>query len=320
MADMLQSVWWWLEQVNTRFSIPFIEYSNLHIGWSGLVAAKTYLEVDPTIKLTIIDAERTLGGVWNADRNYPGFLADSPVGLFDYSDLPMRDVIRLKDWSDLPGEKVYEYLKAYAEKFRLVERMRLSTKVARISRSIDKNGWDVEIANSGEVFTCDKLIVAAGLTSKPSWPDIATEDFNGPVLHSKDVGINHMNLTSEKINRVTVYGGCKSAIDTIILCITAGKKVDWIIRETGNGPGMMVEVRKRGIHGAALVGRWKNIFTPSIFITSSFCYRFLHSGKSRLGSWICSKVWSKASTVPLTMEPYKTGGENLEKLMPETGE
>ena len=47
-------------------------------------------------------------------------MADGPIGLFEYSDLPMRDVIDLKDWSDLPGEKVYDYLHAYAEKFNLL--------------------------------------------------------------------------------------------------------------------------------------------------------------------------------------------------------
>jgi hypothetical protein len=60
---------------------------------------------------------------------------------------------------------------------------------------------------------------------------------------------------------VTVYDGCKSAVDTVNLCILAGNKVDWIIRDTGNGPGMMVQTRKRGVHGTRLMGRWKNILT-----------------------------------------------------------
>lgn len=232
----------------------------------------------------------------------------------------MRDAIGLKDWSDLPGEQVYQYLKAYAEKFSLVEKMRLGTKVSRVTRHVDQKAWDVEIEGSEEVVTCDKLLVAIGLNSKPNWPDIPLGDFTGLAIHSKDIGTRHADLLSEKVQRVTVYGGCKSAIDAIILCINAGKHVDWIIRETGNGPGMMVQIRKRGVHGARLAGRFKNILTPSIFSMDSFWYRFFHSGKSRLGNWICRKVWAKASSVPLTMSPYDKKCPNMEKLKPETGE
>lgn len=303
-------------------------------GWAGLVAAKTfvfpafletslihcrYLEIDPKIQLTIFDAERHLGGVWNKDRCFPGFLADSPTGLYDYSDLPMRDAIGTKDWTDLRGDQVYEYLKTYAEKFSLVERMRLGTRVSRISRHLDKKAWDIEIEGSKEVLTFEKVIVAAGLCSKPHWPNLSVEEFSGLLLHSKDIGLHHQELTSEKIQSVTVYGGCKSAVDAIILCLDAGKKVNWVIRDTGNGPGMMVQIRSfLGIHGARFAGRWKNILTPSIFAIDTFWYRFLHSGKNRLGNFICRRIWAKANTVPLSMEPYKTKSANMEKLMPET--
>jgi cation diffusion facilitator CzcD-associated flavoprotein CzcO len=247
-------------------------------------------------------------------------MADGPTGLFDYSDLPMRDVIDLKDWSDLPGEKVYDYLHACAARFHLIERLRLSTTISHISRNIDGKAWDVRIADSEEIVTCDKLILATGLYSKPYWPDVPREDFHGFVMHSKEMGIHHRELTSEKVNRITVYGGCKSSVDAIIFCLQAGKKVDWVIRETGNSPGLMAEVRKHGVHGAILVDRWKNILTPSIFSTTGFWYNFLHSGKSRMGYWICRSLWAKASTAIFTMEPYKTKSPNMEKLMPETPE
>ena len=191
-----------------------------------------YLQIDPNIKLTIFDSERTLGGVWSKDRVFPGFMVDGPTGLFGYSYLPMRDVIDLKDWSDLPGEKVYDYLHAYAEKFNLVERLRLSTTISHISRNLDGKAWDVRIADSEEIVTCDKLIIATGLYSKPYCPDVPRGELDSFVMHSKDMGIHHQELTSEKVNRITVYGGCKSSVDAIIFCLQAGKKVDWVIRET----------------------------------------------------------------------------------------
>lgn len=241
--------------------------------------------------------------------------------MFDFCDLPMRDAVDLKDWEDLPGEKVYQYLKAYAEKFSLIERMRLGTRISHISRNSDGKAWNLEVAGSIEVVICDKLMIAVGLNSKPNWPQVPREHFNGIAIHSQDIGLRHADLTSEKVHRVTVYGGCKSAIDAIILCIEAGKKVDWVIRETGNGPGMFVVPRKGGVHLQRFAGRYKNVLTPSIFSLDTCWYRFLHSGKSRIGNWIFKKVWAKASSAPLTMGPYKTKtkSSNMEKLMPETG-
>lgn len=145
----------------------------------------------------------------------------------------------LKDWADLPAQKVYDYLYKYSEKFILLERMRLSTTVSKITKSPDTNEWNVEIQPSGEVLSCHKLLVATGLASKPNWPDLSSDQFSGPVMHSKSIGTRHSELTSEKVDHVTVYGGCKSAVDAILLTSGAGKKVDWVIRDTGNGPGMV---------------------------------------------------------------------------------
>jgi cation diffusion facilitator CzcD-associated flavoprotein CzcO len=206
-----------------------------------------YLEIDRTIQLTIIDADRTIGGVWSADRIYPGLVADSPVGLFDFSDLPMEEALGLKNWTDIPARKVHEYLDAYANKYGLTERIKLSTKVSNVKRNPDSKGWDLEIESSGEVLSCDKLIVATGLTSEPNWPDIPRDNFNGIVMHCKSVAVHNGSLTSRKVNQVTVYGGCKSGIDAVILCLTAGKKVNWVIRDKGNGPGIKYSRRFFGI-------------------------------------------------------------------------
>ncbi|KAL3423563.1 flavin-binding monooxygenase-like protein [Phlyctema vagabunda] len=286
-------------------------------GWAGLVAAKTYLELDPNIDLTIIDSERTLGGVWSSDRIYPGLTTDSPVGLFDYSDLPMGAALGLKDWDDLPAQKVYEYLYKYSEKFSLLKHMRLSTTVTNISKHDGSKEWNVAIQPSGEVLMCDKLLVATGLASKPRWPDIPRDNFTCLVMHSKEIGARHTELASEKVRRVTVYGGSKSAVDAIILCTSVGKKVDWVIRETGNGAGMMVQVRKNGKHGALLMGRWKAFISPSLFVSTGFWYNFLHSGKNRLGAWLRKQMWAKMGTAPFGMEPYKTKSANMQKLKPE---
>jgi dimethylaniline monooxygenase (N-oxide forming) len=197
--------------------------------------------------------------------------------------------------------------------------LRLGAKVEKVSRNIDGKAWDVEIEGR-EVITCDKLIVASGLNSKPAWPDIQMDGFEGLAIHSKDIGLHHQELTGKKTNRVMVYAGCKSAVDALILCIMAGKTIDWVIRETGNGPGVLGALKTLGnrVHGARFAGRFKDVLTSSYFSTDGFWYRFLHSRKSRLGSWIFKRVWAKVSSVPFTMEPYKSKSANIEKLIPET--
>ena len=79
-----------------------------------------------------------------------------------------------------------------------------------------------------------------------------------------------------------MYGGCKSAVDAITLCIMAGKKVDWVTLKTGNDPGVMGIVRTLDgrVHGARFAGRFKDVHTPCIFATDGFWYSFLHCGKS----------------------------------------
>ena len=123
-----------------------------------------------------------------------------------------------------------------------------------------------------------------GLNPKPNWPDVPREDFEGLVTLSNDLGLHYRGLTSEKVSHVTVYGGCRSSVDVIIFCLQEGKKKDWVIRDTGYGPGMVAEIRKRGVHGARLVGRWKNILTPSVFSTTGFWYNFLIAEKAGLGT------------------------------------
>jgi len=41
---------------------------------------------------------------------------------------------------------------------------------------------------------------------------------------SKDIGLHYSELGGEKINRLTVNGGCKSPVGSITLCIMEDKK------------------------------------------------------------------------------------------------
>ncbi|QYT05906.1 Flavin-containing monooxygenase [Trichoderma simmonsii] len=296
-------------------------------GWAGLAAAKTYLQANPAISLTILDSESTVGGVWSKARCYPGFIADGPVGLFDFSDLPMPGVVGLKDWDELPGIKVHEYLHEYARKFHLLERCKFGYRVTNVRRGALEKGWIVDAQNTGDdgnqtsqTFDCDKLIVATGNFSNPKLPDVAMAEFKGLAIHTKNIGQQYEALLGADIETVAIYGGGKSAIDAVNLCIEAGKKVHWIISDKGNGPNMMFSTRlKWGYHVGQFVGRWKDVFSVSIFSIDTLFGRFFYSGKNKLGTWLIGKFWSFAT------KKTKTGGlyadmtdENRQKLLPES--
>jgi dimethylaniline monooxygenase (N-oxide forming) len=299
----------------------------LEILWQYTVLTRCrYLQVNPNISLTIVDSEATVGGVWSKARCYPGIIADGPVGLFDFSDLPMSDVIGLKDWDELPGIKVHEYLHEYSRKFHLLERCKFSCRVTNVRRATPEGGWTLDTQTTSddgkqvsESLTCDKLIVATGLFSNPKYPDLVTSEFKGPVMHTKDIGQQYDALLATNVESVAIYGGGKSAIDALNLCIEAGKKVHWIISDKGSGPNVLFNTRlKWGFHVGQFVGRWKDIFSASIFSVDTFFGRFFYSGKNRLGTWFINKFWSFAA------EKMKTGGlytdmtdTNREKLLPE---
>ncbi|PTB79817.1 hypothetical protein M440DRAFT_1437012 [Trichoderma longibrachiatum ATCC 18648] len=252
--------------------------------------------------------------------------ADGPVGLFDFSDLPMAEVVGLKNWDELPGIKVHEYLHEYARKFHLLERCKFSCRVTHIRRSPSEKGWTVETQSTSddgttisETFDCDKLIIATGNFNTPKYPDVKTSEFKGLVMHTKDIGQKHEALLGKDVETVAIYGGGKSAIDAVNLCIEAGKKVHWIISDKGNGPNMMFNTRlKGGFHVGQFVGRWKDVFSVSIFSVDTFFGRFFYSGRNRLGTWLIGKFWAFAAKKTRTGGVYAgMTAENREKLLPE---
>jgi cation diffusion facilitator CzcD-associated flavoprotein CzcO len=80
-----------------------------------------------------------------------------------------------------------------------------------------------------------RLIVATGLTSAPSIPELAgSKIFEGFQLHNKEFP-KCSNLL-ENMQSVCVIGGPKSGWDMVYECASMGLKVNWVIRESGHGP------------------------------------------------------------------------------------
>ncbi|KAL4951023.1 hypothetical protein BDW69DRAFT_196798 [Aspergillus filifer] len=273
-------------------------------GFYGLIAAKTYLQVTGAYKNTssdgdepstenedgivddvlIIDSASDIGGTWASERLYPNLLSQNSYGHYEFSDLSLREAVPDDEYDCgekedekmfIPGWKINRYLHVWSEKWDLSRRIRLNWKVTRISRLASKK-WKLEILETKSstplTVTCNKLILATGLTSDPNVPDIPrTSNRPIPEIHSKDLGrycreklgyqpIPWKNRVKEKPEHlhlpksVAVFGGAKSAFDFIHLFGSLHRnsesfnvgatpdnpvQVHWIIREDGHGPAWM---------------------------------------------------------------------------------
>lgn len=87
-----------------------------------------------------------------------------------------------------------------------------------------------------DVITCEKLIMATGICSKPNIPEYDISTFDGFRFHAKDMASRYKELTAENVDHVTIVGGHKSALEAVGTASQAGKEVEWLIREEGLGP------------------------------------------------------------------------------------
>ena len=129
--------------------------------------------------------------------------------------------------------------------------IRLNAEVRSVERT--DSGWILQV--DGVVpsnIRCSKLTVASGLTSLPILPNFPhSHDWIAPILHHRDFGVHSKAILASSVYKnITVLGGGKSAADMVYGSIKAGKNVSWIVRKTGEGPGIFMN--------PAAIGRYKN--------------------------------------------------------------
>ena len=206
------------------------------IGWHGLVAAKTYIELHPTENVLVIEAESSCGGTWSADRLYPGLKSNNLLDTYEYPDFPMSpEVYGVQPGEHIPGTVLHRYLTDFAKKFGVFSRIHFNTKVDSLQPEGDS--WKIVATSGGEqqtLFT-RRIVIATGLTSQPNFPQYPGADtFGAPYFHAKDFCRN--GDTVKTAQSVVVVGGGKSAMDVANTYAAAGAHVDMVIRKEGNGP------------------------------------------------------------------------------------
>ena len=298
-------------------------------GLQGLAAAKTYLQVEPSASLLIIDSNETVGGVWAKENLYPGFRSNNLLGTYEYTDFPMTENFGVKRDEHIPGKVVFEYFKQYAEKYDLTRRIWSMSKI----RSAEKieTGWRLTVihgnlpaSNQSKIVTCSKLVVATGLTSDPAPINIrGQENFEAPVINFAHFRREAPHLLAEpSVQHVAVYGGSKAAYDAVYMLASNGKRVSWIIRASGHGPTYMAP-------GHVYLGpfrcwleklttvRFLTLFSPCVWgQADGFGYvRSLMHGTST-GRWLVDKFWSKLSSDVIAQSGLEAH-EELKKLIPD---
>ena len=211
-------------------------------GLQGLVAAKTFLEVDPFLNLIIFDSNKTVGGVWSEENIYPGLVLNNQLGTWEYTDFPMDEKFGIAPGEHVPGEVAHEYFRSYAQRFALDERIQFNVKVLTAEKVTD--GWTLhtEIHNGAEKecrnITCVKLVVSTGLTSIPNPLEFkGTSSFRVPLISYAEFPKQaRVTLDDKSINHVTVCGASKAGHDIVHIMASQGKRVTWVIRASGYGP------------------------------------------------------------------------------------
>ena len=164
-------------------------------GPSGLVAARHALEAG--FEPTVFEASDDLGGQWHTSAEHsgiwPGMRTNTSNALTAFSDLPPP--------ADNPlhpaATQMHDYLRAYATKFEINERIRFQTPVRAVSP-----GWVVD----GEEF--EAVVLASGRFRKPRLPpELAA--FEGELLHAFD----YPGSESFASRRTLVYGNGVSGLE-----------------------------------------------------------------------------------------------------------
>ena len=153
----------------------------------------------------VFERSSDVGGVWR-DNTYPGCACDVESHLYSFS------FARNPEWtrSFSPSHEIHAYLRACAEKFGVLPRIRFEHEIRSAAWDDDAQRWRLETSKGP--FTADVLVAAVGALSDPSIPKLpGLETFAGKAFHS--ARWDHDHDLADK--RVAVIGTGASAIQFV---------------------------------------------------------------------------------------------------------
>lgn len=180
-------------------------------GVSGLTAAKA--AADWGVPYTLFEASDEVGGNWyfrnpnGRSSAYRSLHIDTSKNALSFEDFPMD-----ARYPDFPHHsEIHRFLREYADRFRLREKIRFQTVVQQAERG-PRGGWTIRTAD-GEEHAFANLLVCNGHHWDPSLPDVPGH-FDGPTLHSHHY-IDPTEPQDLRGKRVLVVGIGNSAVDIV---------------------------------------------------------------------------------------------------------
>lgn len=195
------------------------------LGAQGLVAVKNMLEQG--FDVTGYEKDEYVGGIWHYSAEHR--VSALPTTVVNVS----RERACFTDFAFPYGTSSYpssaeldKYLNAYCSNFDLWSHLRLGHGIRKVERDNSRNGWTLTVQSqtTEEVYDIffDKLIVAVGPHSKPSWPTILEKDkFRGEIVHA----IQYKDPAIFQGKRVMVVGISNTAADTSTSLVGVASKV-----------------------------------------------------------------------------------------------
>lgn len=212
------------------------------------------------------------------------------------------------------GEMIHNYMQKYAEDHDILRHIRFNTFVTDAKHSSGR--WRLSLRDSQEVIEAEKLLVATGVTSIPTMPELDIAGSSMPIIHSRDLGKHYQEIGNPAVEEVVVVGAAKSAYDAVYLLLKMGKKVHWTIRQEGAGPLAILPFRVLNVVNSIAFAstRLMSHLSPSILNTRGPCYELMQ--KTRLGRWCVGRFWDFLDYVSVVHAGYGDG-DHVALLKPE---
>ena len=176
-----------MKLLDMKFSLN--RYSKVAVigaGPSGLSAAKHVL-AQGVENLVVYEKSDDIGGIWryteqashsHATPMYQNLKINVPKECMGYIDMPL---VGNRENSFVTHFEVQEYLHKYAEKFGLKDKIRLSSRVEKLT--FNDPGWSITANNQTESF--DYVIIANGHYTTPDFPQCFNNgQFRGQTIHA----------------------------------------------------------------------------------------------------------------------------------------
>jgi cation diffusion facilitator CzcD-associated flavoprotein CzcO len=180
-------------------------------GVSGLTTAKAL--GDWGVDYACFEASDDVGGNWyfrnpnGRSSAYRSLHIDTSKNAISFADFPMDE-----RYPDFPHHtEIHQFLREYADRFRLRDRIHFQTAVERAERMAG-GGWQITTSD-GETHEFDNLVVCNGHHWDPSYPKFPGQ-FDGETLHSHHY-IDPDDPLQLRGKRIVVVGIGNSAVDIV---------------------------------------------------------------------------------------------------------